>query len=65
MKKILSGKNIIKTYSIGREGPNALNGVNIELLTGEFVAVMGPSGCGKSTLLFVLSGTDTNLTVRN
>jgi putative ABC transport system ATP-binding protein len=59
MKKIISGKNMIKTYGRGREAPNALNGVNLELLTGEFVAVMGPSGCGKSTLLFALSGTDT------
>lgn len=59
MKKILSGKNMIKTYGIGREAVSVLNGVNIELLTGEFVAVMGPSGCGKSTLLFALSGTDT------
>ncbi|MSS10241.1 MULTISPECIES: ABC transporter ATP-binding protein [Clostridia] len=59
MNKILSGKNIVKTYGKGREASNALNGVNIEILAGEFVAVMGPSGCGKSTLLFALSGTDT------
>lgn len=58
MNKILSGKNIIKTYGKGRETSNALNGVNIDISPGEFVAVMGPSGCGKSTLLFALSGTD-------
>ena len=29
----------------------ALNGVNINVKDGEFVAIMGPSGCGKSTLL--------------
>ena len=32
----------------------ALNGVNIEVKDGEFVAIMGPSGCGKSTLLNIL-----------
>ena len=32
----------------------ALNRVNIEIESGEFVAVMGPSGCGKSTLLHIL-----------
>ena len=58
MKRILSGKNIVKTYGKGQETSNALDGVDIKILAGEFVAVMGPSGCGKSTLLFVLSGTD-------
>lgn len=37
----------------------ALNGVNIEVKDGEFVAIMGPSGCGKSTLLNILGLLDT------
>jgi putative ABC transport system ATP-binding protein len=37
----------------------ALNGVNINLKDGEFVAIMGPSGCGKSTLLNILGLLDT------
>ncbi|MDU7337668.1 MAG: ABC transporter ATP-binding protein [Clostridium sp.] len=59
MKKILSGKGIVKTYGKGKKTTNALNHVDIEVFAGEFIAVMGPSGCGKSTLLFALSGTDT------
>ena len=59
MHKILSGKNLVKTYGKEKEASKVLNGVNVAISAGEFVAVMGPSGCGKSTLLFVLSGTDT------
>lgn len=58
MNNIITGKNIIKTFGRGQEQVNVLNGVNVEIAKGEFVAVMGPSGSGKSTLLFALSGMD-------
>lgn len=58
MRKIIEGNNIVKTYGKGKETANVLDGVNIEITKGEFIAVMGPSGCGKSTLLFTLSGMD-------
>lgn len=45
IKRVFRTKDIVTT---------ALNGVNIEINDGEFVAIMGPSGCGKSTLLNIL-----------
>ncbi len=43
-----------KTYRTEEVETMALNGLNLEVAQGEFVAVMGPSGCGKSTLLHIL-----------
>jgi putative ABC transport system ATP-binding protein len=49
-------RNIHKHYDNGRI--RALNGVNLDIANGEFVALMGPSGCGKSTLLHMIGGLD-------
>ncbi|REL27787.1 ABC transporter ATP-binding protein [Thalassotalea euphylliae] len=43
--------NLSRVYQTQEVETLALNGVNIEIGQGEFVAIMGPSGCGKSTLL--------------
>ncbi|MFD2166073.1 ABC transporter ATP-binding protein [Thalassotalea euphylliae] len=43
--------NLTRVYQTEDVETLALNGVNIEIAHGEFVAIMGPSGCGKSTLL--------------
>jgi putative ABC transport system ATP-binding protein len=58
MKKIIIGNRIVKSFGEGVEQRNVLDGVSVEIIEGEFVAVMGPSGSGKSTLMFALSGTD-------
>lgn len=46
--------NLYKTYRTDEVETVALNGVNVEIDQGNFVAVMGPSGCGKSTLLNIV-----------
>ena len=45
-----------KGFGSGANRLEVLNGVNMELKTGELVALMGPSGCGKSTLLNIIGG---------
>ena len=47
-------RNLKKLYRTEDIETTALNGINIEIKKGEFVAIMGPSGCGKSTLLNLL-----------
>jgi len=47
-------RNLQKLYRTEEIETTALNGINIEIEKGEFVAVMGPSGCGKSTLMNLL-----------
>ncbi|WP_295126740.1 ABC transporter ATP-binding protein [uncultured Chitinophaga sp.] len=46
--------NLQKMFATEEVETTALNGINMEIQDGEFVAIMGPSGCGKSTLLNIL-----------
>jgi len=50
--------NMYKVYSTDEVETVALNGVNLEIEQGDFVAIMGPSGCGKSTLLNIVGMLD-------
>lgn len=53
-------KNLEKRFGIGDAETIALNGVNLTIRKGEFVAIMGPSGCGKTTLLNIIGLLDTS-----
>ncbi|OWK47906.1 Lipoprotein-releasing system ATP-binding protein LolD [Pseudomonas oleovorans subsp. oleovorans] len=56
---VLSCRNLSKRYDEGPESVVVLDGLELELLPGERVAIVGSSGSGKSTLLNMLGGLDT------
>jgi len=58
MNSFIELKNVKKTYVVGEQKFNALDGIDLNINQGEFVVVLGPSGAGKSTLLNLLGGMD-------
>ena len=56
--EILKVENLRKEYGDGNNKVIALDGVDLEIERGEFVAIVGPSGSGKSTLLHIIGGVD-------
>ncbi len=55
-RPIIHLRGVVKTYEEGRL--RALDGVDVDIVAGEFVAIVGPSGCGKSTLLNMIAALD-------
>lgn len=56
---IMVARNLTKIYKTQQVRINALSGVDLDVLPGEFVAIVGTSGSGKSTMLSLLAGLET------
>ena len=59
MSTLVSIRNLHKTYQRGPEKVDVLRGIDLDIVEGDFVALMGPSGSGKTTLLNLIGGLDT------
>ena len=55
---LLELRDIHKTYHLGVETIRALDGVTLDIDSGEFMSIIGPSGSGKSTLMHILGCLD-------
>lgn len=53
---MLQFRNVQKTYGTETDSYVALDGINLDIASGEFLCLLGPSGCGKSTLLNIIAG---------
>ncbi|HEX8237163.1 MAG TPA: ABC transporter ATP-binding protein [Abditibacteriaceae bacterium] len=55
---LIRARGLARRYQVGKQEVLALNGVDLDVARGEFIALVGPSGSGKSTLLSLTGGLD-------
>jgi putative ABC transport system ATP-binding protein len=55
---VVSARDVTRRYGEGDATVDALRGITLDIVPGQFAAVMGPSGSGKSTLMHILAGLD-------
>ena len=55
---VISARGLVKTFGSGDQAVTAVNGVDLDIMPGEFLAVTGRSGSGKTTLLNLMAGLD-------
>ena len=58
MSTLVGIRDVTKTYTRGKQQVEVLHGINLDIPSGDFVALMGPSGSGKTTLLNLIGGLD-------
>jgi putative ABC transport system ATP-binding protein len=58
MTAMVSLKNVVKTYTRGKQTVEVLHHLDLQVADGDFVALMGPSGSGKTTVLNLIGGID-------
>ena len=59
MANLIELKEVKKVYNVGAEDVYALNGIDLDVGTNDYLAIMGPSGSGKSTLMNIIGCLDT------
>lgn len=59
MSNVIEIRNIIRDFPLGQETVHVLKGIDLDIKSGDYIAIMGPSGSGKSTLMNLLGCLDT------